>query len=194
MLIVDLWCMQLWEKRLVRGTAQSMMVGIAQHYARTKAYRRHVASRTAMASSVQGLSKASEHTIDLTDDTNPIASLVLELEHVQSALESGTRLLHCVEYKAVKWGDYTVKDNRFFAFERDDVLCVASVLSLRQAAGEHFIFYRQYKDFEMCDSSLHVSSISLQERVEVMTFPNPSITLSRSEVVDQLTNTIHVDL
>ena len=54
-----------------------------------------------------------EHTIDLTDDTNPIAGLVLNLEHVQSALESGTRLLHCVEYKTVKWGDYTVKDNRF---------------------------------------------------------------------------------
>jgi len=182
---------QVWEKRLVRGSAKAMMVGLAKEYARYKAYRRYVASNGTV-SQVHGSTKTVTLVVDLNQMCE-LTGLLMQLESIQR-LASRSAQVTCVEWKTVNFGDYTIRDGRHFVYEEADSISLGSVFSLRSIGDLYFVLFRQYPSFEIHSGSLHVRASSLEEQIQIIEFHANDMSFSRSEIHHPDTGMLHIDI
>ena len=187
--------LQLWEKRLVRGNARSILVGFAEHYSRQKAYRRHVAARSTCHDSLvrEGkLVKSLTIEFELLPQ-DPMSALQLQLEPIHRLVAASPDCVVCTEHKTFKWGDDYIKPGRYFAFEDEGCFQVGCIFSLCAVKCHHSLVFRRFTEFEISNGSVHITVSSIQpDTLEIIEFPCQHITLSRSQVCDD--GIVHMDL
>ena len=123
-----------------------------------------------------------------------MADLMLRLDSIKRLVLAGTSIVRCTEYAVVKWADYTLKPDRYFAFEDSNgCLQVATIFSLLSVGSAYFVAFRIFTEFTISDGSVHVTKNSIHlDGVEIMDFHSHKISFSRSEVEDN--NEMHFGL